>query len=243
MEGLFLGEDSGCERKFVATAQGAMRFLEQLDGECAQDPQAPAPINYNRTTYLDTADFRFLRSSETGTARKLRIREYASAPLETVVPTLLPVCFLELKESRDGTRAKTRLQSDAASLARLMAGEDVGISPESDAYRMFRELIQRDRPVPTVTSWYCRTSRISQDRSVRVTVDSGLCFTEPVDPGTAPTSAFPEHAIARVPFSIVEVKTTGDVPPWLLSELGLLDEVPGFSKFEQGMAHLLGAAP
>lgn len=229
------------ERKFVATPRGSLRFLERLSGQTvAETPDSSRPVTYNRTTYLDTADLLYLRSRLSGPARKLRIREYASAPVEGVAPSLLPVCFLELKESRGGARVKTRLQTDPVSLAPLLAGR-AGTAPCAAAHETLRALIARDRPVPKVTSWYRRTTRMDKDRSLRITVDSGICFTEPVAPGSIPTSAFPENAFARLPFTIVEVKCPGDLPSWLVAELDSLAEVHGFSKFEQGMALLPGA--
>lgn len=228
------------ERKFVATPRGSSRFLERLAGQTVEEaPDRTRPVTYNRTTYLDTADLLYLRSRQTGPARKLRIREYASAAIEGVPPTLFPVCFLELKQSHGGARAKTRLEIDPVSLAPLLAGR-AGTASCAPPYETLRALIERDRPVPKVTSWYRRTSRVDRDRTIRITVDSGICFTAPIEPGTVPASAFPENAFARLPFTIVEVKCPGELPSWLVTELDSLAEVHGFSKFEQGMALLPG---
>jgi len=232
--------ECGHERKFVATASCASRLLDRLARRTKHEtPDPTRPVTYNRTTYLDTAEQTFLRSPETGLARKLRIREYASAPVEGVTPTLSPGCFLELKESREGMRAKTRLRTDPLSLARILAGEVIGrtLVDPFGAFDTLLEVVQRYRPAPAVTSWYRRMTVVDEERGLRVTVDSGICFTQPVAPGTVPASAFPDRAFGQIPFSVVEVKSPQEMPRWLSEELASLTEVRGFSKFEQGMAH------
>lgn len=226
------------ERKFVTTPGGIVHFLTEIDARTALRVHDPArPIAYNRTTYLDTDDLSFLRSSRLGPiARKLRIREYASAETPESTPALCDGCFLELKESGDSFRSKTRVSADSALLSRILENGTCGESDESlDA---IHRLIRDEHVRPKLTTWYRRITRVSLDERIRITVDSGLSFASPVRPGDREAPAEPASPVARVPFSVVEVKCTGEVPEWLARALEPLREVPGFSKFEQGMAHL-----
>lgn len=226
------------ERKFVTTPEAVVQFLAAVEPlTVLRVHDLERPIAYNRTTYLDTAELTLLRSSRTGpVARKLRIREYASAETPDAVPTLANACYLELKESGDSFRSKIRLNADPALLTRLWSADTCSDSTETleALYRLVRE----ERVQPKLTTWYRRVTRLSLDEATRITVDSGLCFARPMLPGEKPLSREPRTLVSRVPFPVVEVKCAGEVPQWLAEPLEPLREVPGFSKFETGMAHL-----
>lgn len=218
------------ERKFVVSPLVAGRFLARIESRTALEIADPArPVEFNRTTYFDTADLAFLRSSRTGLARKLRVREYASACAEGVPPEPTRA-FLELKESGGGFRSKTRVRLDATIAALLET------APESPSLSMFRRLFAEQRPVPMLTTRYRRVRRNCLESPVRVTVDSEVCFMTPVEPGSP--IDFRRRAV-RFSHAIVEVKAASEIPPWLLAELDPASEEGTFSKFEHGM-RLLG---
>lgn len=219
------------ERKFVVPALVAARFLARIEARTALEIADPArPVEFNRTTYLDTSDLAYLRSSQSGLARKLRIREYASSPSEGIAaePT---TAFLELKETGGGFRSKTRARLEG-SLAALLAADTA-----SPSIRLFQTLFREQRPVPMLTTCYRRVRRTCLELPVRITVDTDIRFSPPVEPGS---ELFADGTVARIPSSIIELKSSsGDLPAWLVAELDARTEEASFSKFECGM-RLLG---
>lgn len=218
------------ERKFVVAPLAAARFIARIEARTALEITDPSrPVEFNRTTYLDTPDHYYLRSSHTGLARKLRIREYACAAAEGLPPEPTNA-FLELKESGGGFRSKTRVRLDRP-IAALLESD-----PDSPALQMFRSIFEEQRPVPMLTTRYRRVRRACLDSAVRVTVDSQVCFMPPTDLGAALRF---DRPVYRIPSSIIEIKAAGPLPDWLLAELDFAHEDGSFSKFEQGMK-LLG---
>ena len=227
------------ERKFLLAMPRVTEVLDRLQGcTLVEVHDLERPVTWNRTTYFDTSDFAFLRSScNGGIARKLRVREYASAASESERPRLTGTCYLELKESGGGLRSKTRVKLEPWLVAALLSGGRMRPDLPSGLLT-FGSIFQRERPFPRMTSWYRRVTRVSLDGSVRITVDSQLLFAEPIVIATGDDEVEPESPVAREPFSIVEVKSAGALPRWLDGVLDSLDEVDDFSKFRRGMAHL-----
>lgn len=233
------------ERKFVTPSRSLLGFLPRVASRTTLDVHDTArPVTWNRTTYLDTHDFAYLRSTRPGgIARKLRVREYASAPSALERPRLSGLCYLELKETGGTFRSKTRVRVEPGLLLRMLERPDFAKAELSPTVQAFQRLLLADRPVPKLTTWYRRITRVSSDRSLRITIDSDICFAEPMIIGLeSALSAAPPSPIGRVPFSVVEVKSGGDLPGWLRDALAPLHEVQEFSKFRRGMAALLGGA-
>lgn len=231
------------ERKFVTPSRSLLGFLPRIASRTTLEVHDPArPVTWNRTTYLDTHDFAYLRSARPGgVARKLRIREYASAPSALERPRLSGLCYLELKETGGTFRSKTRVRVEPSLVLRMLERPDVPKAELPQTLQAFQHLLLSDRPVPKLTTWYRRITRVSADRSLRITIDSDISFAEPILIGSESSlSAAPHTPIGRVPFSIVEVKSGGDLPRWLREALVPLHEVQEFSKFRRGMAALLG---
>jgi hypothetical protein len=233
------------ERKFVTPSRSLLGFLSRIADLTTLDVHDPArPVTWNRTTYLDTRDFAYLRSARPGgIARKLRIREYASAPSSLEPSRLSGLCYLELKETGGTFRSKTRVRVAPSLLLRMIERPDIPESELSPTLQVFQQIILSDRPTPKLTTWYRRITRVNEDRSLRITIDSDITFAAPMVVGSETgLSAAPPSPIGRVPFSVVEVKSGGALPDWLRGALAPLHEVQEFSKFRRGMAALLGGA-
>ncbi len=235
------------ERKFLVPATLATVFLDAIAGSTRIEVHDPnRPVAYARTTYLDTPQLRYLRSSASGVAKRLRIREYASAPDRETPPILTGECFLELKESADSLRSKCRFSAPPEVIAALvqsggelvLAGDD-----QQGALGALVALLREDAPAPRMTTWYRRVSRSGEGGRVRITVDDGLCFARPRPVGMPGRLAAPalEDVVATVEGRVVEVKYRGEAPGWLVEALRLLPESLGFSKFLAGMTALADA--
>src|SRR5205823_3511638 len=89
-----------------------------------QDGVRPCHV---RTTYFDTEDLAFHRSSRQGVRRRLRVREYASADETGGDFSLAERCYLELKQSSDSVRHKLRVAITPDEIDRRLA--DVAGAP------------------------------------------------------------------------------------------------------------------
>jgi hypothetical protein len=180
-----------------------------------QDPARP--IAYVRTTYYDTPELSYYRTGDGSVSRRLRIREYAGTTDPEGVPILFDVCYLELKQSAGGMRAKLRIpiraQDAEPHLARLA---DTTVLPQ-------------------LTTWYRRSALTDEKERLRITLDESLTFCEPVALGTPCFGFEPERIIARGPSFVLEVKAWDRLPRWLDDCLDELGEATGFSKFMTGM--------
>ena len=222
------------ERKFVVPAESAARFLEAIESRTALELADRArPVSYNRTTYLDTPDRAFFRSGGTGIARKLRIREYANARVPGAPPAFSSEIYFEIKESGNGFRSKVRVPL-AGLAAELFSSDMLATHPSLSS---IREVLAGQRVVPMLTTFYRRVRRTCLDAPVCVTVDTDVRFSPPVEPGCALICASPLYFLRG---AIIEIKTAGVLPAWLVDELGQAGEATAFSKFEHGMRLLEG---
>lgn len=227
------------ERKFVISGSRAAELLAAV-GPFTQadvhDPQRPA--QWTKTTYLDTGAFSYFRSTGRDRSRRVRIREYATARDERTAPVLTGQCWLELKESLDGQRAKYRSTADPAAIHELVVtnGESwVGTSdPDAPALSFLRARLREDRPRPQVTTWYRRIARRGEN-GLRISLDLCLSFARPEPIGLRGMPAEPLSFIHQAPFQILELKYRGEAPVWLERALRGIDELHGFSKFRAAM--------
>ncbi|HTM21110.1 MAG TPA: VTC domain-containing protein [Kofleriaceae bacterium] len=177
------------------------------------------PVAYARTTYFDTAEGTYFRSTLEGpTRRRVRVREYAAGATTEDVPCFTGACFFERKESTGSARTKQRVAADAARIAELAAAE---------------------RLRACLTTWYRRVTFAAADARVRLTMDEGISYARPATvPGTAgqpvPTLDLVEYGPSRV----IEVKVVGEAPAWLAAVLDVLPADPDYSKFRMGMRAL-----
>jgi hypothetical protein len=223
------------EHRFLLTLADAHAFLIGIAAHVDADVYDPdAPVAYARTTYFDTDDAVLLRSCLAGTrARRLRIREYAAARTSADVPRATGVRTLELKESSGSWRHKRRAPLDERTARavfgcgpRALLGIDRGIDL----------LLRYPSLAPRLTTWYRRASFTAS--GVRVTVDDDLAYCAPA-PSCAPgDAARPTRVVSRARCSILELKTWGARPAWLVAALAMLPAEASYSKFCAGMAAL-----
>lgn len=203
------------ERKFLLDLETATAIWTRASARLRpQLRDATRPITYHRTTYFDTPDHAYFRGAGT-VARRIRVREYATACVAGASPTLMRPCFLELKQSHHGMRSKQRLELEA---------------PEVDNH-----LTRFGGPglQPCLTTWYKREALTDGTDNVRVTLDSDLAYCPP-QPIGGPCIAQPA-AFARAGSLVLEIKTWGFIPSWLAALLTTLEEATNFSKFRAGM--------
>jgi hypothetical protein len=210
------------ESKYLLDAHQAFSFWEiattRLKPHCRDSSR---PLSFVRTTYFDTPDFAYYRGTAGPVSRRLRAREYASAVDLHEIPELTGVCVLELKQSSQGLRSKSRL---------TIAPGDVG------AYLAKMSGSNPDLPlVPCMTTWYQRAALTDADDRIRVTLDQRVRFCAPTPVGAPCSGTEPAEVIAHGPPFILEVKLWDAPPTWLARALGGLKEAVGFSKFEAGM--------
>jgi hypothetical protein len=194
------------ERKFLLEAPRARAFWAAASRALAGH-QAVPPC-YVRTTYFDTPDFAYHRSSRNGVRRRLRVREYDGAE----------PCYLELKQSVDGVRHKMRVAVEAADVPRHLAR--VAGAPM----------------VPCVATLYRRRALGDAAGRLRITLDDHLLLCKPRPIGSPMWAFAPGDVLAHGPSFVLELKFSEAPPPWLLEVLGDLREEVGFSKFTLGMS-------
>ena len=203
------------ERKFLLEASTAKEIWRRASARLSpQLRDAARPITYHRTTYFDTPDHAYYRG--TGPiSRRVRVREYATACSPGSALELTRPCFLELKQSANGLRSKTRVEmSDARDIDRNLAR--VG-----------------SRLLPCLTTWYQRAALTNATESVRITLDSEIRYCPPQEIG-APCGAEPD-SFARSSSLILEIKAWGPLPGWLRALVRSIEEASDFSKFRAGM--------
>jgi hypothetical protein len=200
------------------------------------------PVAFTRTTYLDTDDFEFLRSSGEAISRRLRVREYAASSNPDEEPVLSGICFLEFKESAGPIRSKARFAAPAEAIAEII--ESGGSRPRAWA-GMLRQLktfqsilgyLREGRLKPCLTTWYRRAALSGEKGRLRVTLDEGIAFCRPLWCVSEPVR--PKSVLSVGPGRVLEVKYRGEPPGWLAAQMDKLPESPAFSKFRVGMEQI-----
>jgi hypothetical protein len=234
------------ERRFLLTAaevDGVTSRIDERTDTIVYDHERPWA--YSKTTYFDTRELDYLRTSDGPLRRRLRTREYASARTRDDEPLLSGLCFLELKEAAGAARHKIRLSTTCADLAAIMssAGHNGVIPRRSQREPAIPQALQDELGAGNLraqlTTWYRRHSRSAEEGRVRITVDEELCFCRPAPLGAAGQAGCPTHIVGLGPARVLEVKCQGPPPEWLAPLLHRLEEAPSFSKFRAGMALLL----
>jgi hypothetical protein len=201
-----------CERKFLLDADQAEALWSRAMSELACDDVEPC---YVRTTYFDTADLSFHRSSPV--RRRLRVREYATAQPDGSY-ALGDRCYLELKQSHDGKRHKLR----------------VAIAPDEAPAHMAS--LAPSPLLPCVATWYRRRALDDAATRLRVTLDDDVLLCKPRPLGSALGGIAVGDVLGRGPRYVLEIKFTHSPPLWLADAIADLDEAVGFSKFMLGMS-------
>lgn len=203
------------ERKFLLAAPAAEEIWSFANARLhPQVRDAARPFTYHRTTYFDTPDHAYYRG--TGPiARRVRVREYATARAPGSALELMRPCFLELKQSAKGLRSKSRLEIEASEVGRHVA--------QMAGTGLF----------PCLTTWYQRAALTDATESIRMTLDSDIRYCPPQQIGAVCRGA--PVAFASSSEFVLEIKVWGDLPPWLLALVRTIEEACDFSKFRAGM--------
>lgn len=209
------------EKKYLLTEDQYRELMDRISGSLQPD-------EYGRSTvcslYLDTPDFRLIRSSIDATTykEKIRLRSYGTPRADSRV-------FLELKKKYDGVVYKRRVAITARQAEAYLRS---GIKPFDS--QIFRELDYAmgfyGGPKASVVLCYEREAftvpsapnlRLTFDTHVRyrdsaLTLAAGTAGKEILPPGTA----------------ILEIKTDGAMPLWLARALdGCAIRPASFSKY------------
>jgi hypothetical protein len=236
------------ELRFLLTRGETNRFLDGLTDRASKTIYDPGrPIAYTRTTYFDTADAAYLTAAAGEPARRLRVRQYASAGAPGEAPLFSGVGFLELKQHLGAARHKVRLAATATEIAALVGNPQAAVAAALAAGRADAPvcIIGQELAIPTMaprlSTWYRRICLTVGEQPLRITLDEGLQFCRPQPigrPGRAATPG-PREVVAAFPARILEIKHCGAVPAWLHALLAGLRPAPlHFSKFRLGMEAL-----
>jgi hypothetical protein len=236
------------EQRFLLTRGEAARFLKGAADRASKTTYDPdRPISYTRTTYFDTADAAYLSPAEGEPARRLRVRQYASAASPGEPPLFSGVGFIELKQHMGTARSKLRLGATAAEIAALLADPRAAASAALMSGRdetplcIVAQELAIDTMAPRLSTWYRRTCLTVAGQPLRITLDEGLQFCRPQPIGRAGRPAAPaaREVVAAFPARILEVKHCGGLPAWLDALLAGSRPAPAhFSKFRIGMEAL-----
>ncbi len=228
------------ERRYVLCPVEAAEVVGSLGAHLTRELHDPArPISFTRTTYLDTADLEYLRSSYGPVARRLRVRQYATARGPHDVPVFTSPAYLELKESFGTTRLKRRLAMSPRLLTAVLAGAVrlLDLMAAEVFPSLARVVAQLNGQIlrPTLTTWYRRSSYASADGAVRLTIDRQLVFAAGEAVGEIGQRGTPRRILAAGPARVLEVKCAATPPAWLTSALSGRREASWFTKYRCGM--------
>ncbi len=233
------------ELRFLLTRAEAARFLEGAAGRASTTTYDPdRPISYTRTTYFDTSDAVYLSPAAGEPARRLRVRQYATAGAPDEPPVFSGVGFVELKQHLGAARSKLRLAATASEIAALLADPQGAVRAAIAAGRGDTPacIVAQELAIPTMaprlSTWYRRVCLTVGGEPLRITLDEGLQFCQPQAIGRAGRPATPARGevAAAFPARILEVKHCGRLPAWLDSLVAGLRPAPAhFSKFRIGM--------
>jgi hypothetical protein len=236
------------EHRFIPGREDAERFMATVAPHMYLEVYDDArPVAYTRTTYFDTDDLDYFASCGSAVKRRLRIREYAAAVDDSEVPVLSGVSSLELKESSGSVRSKARVRGAPQVLAAAVRDLHSLAAPDRDALEsqpafsaLKKRLLEGVRA--RLTTWYRRVSLVAEKGRLRVTMDEGILFCQPVEIGDHGASGEPRDVVGQGPSRVIEVKYVGEPPVWLTEAFHGLKESPTFSKFCVGMRTLERAA-
>lgn len=229
------------EQRFLVDADEAQRFLDAVRPALPIDVKEPSlPHEYVRTTYFDTDDFTLFRAELPGSAWRVRLRQYASAPDHVTPPRFGAACAFEVKEVASHGRRKDRVVGRPEEVARILRGCDGGWALRTG---MMSPLVARAAHAvesghlrPRLTTWFRRLTYAGW--GARVTVDQCIEFASPCGLGHPGGLAAPRGVIGRGPPLVLEVKLRTEPPDWLSAAMRRLFLATRFSKFRDGLLAL-----
>ncbi|MCR5203343.1 MAG: polyphosphate polymerase domain-containing protein [Lachnospiraceae bacterium] len=213
------------EKKYLIDVE-QMKLLAELISK-----HLPPDIHGESTVlniYYDTDDFRIIRDSlrKPVYKEKLRLRSYN-------VPVKSSLVFAEIKKKYKGVVYKRRIQGNCSSLEKFLLEDNYKLhgseSPfDAQIRREIRQFLSFYKPSPKVFISYDRMA-FGEDTGLRVTFDRNLFFrTDDLSlmEGAKGKRIIPKDQV------IMEVKTEGAVPLWLVHFLSENKIYPtSFSKY------------
>lgn len=209
------------EKKYMLTPEKFNILMDMLESRAEMDEYGKHTIC---NLYLDTPDYRLIRSSieKPVYKEKLRIRSYGTAKAEDKV-------FLELKKKFRDTVYKRRVsmperEAEAYIKGGLILGESSQILKEID-WAMKRYMAE-----PMVFLAYERIAlRGTQDNDLRITFDTDIRWRDEALTLKGKSWGYP---VIDGDSILMEIKALGALPLWLTKILTELEMFPcSFSKY------------
>lgn len=196
------------EIKYLLTQRQQEQLLQEWAPYLVPDPFFHSSI---RNLYCDTPSDRLIRESleKPIYKEKIRIRSYGRSSQDSPV-------FLELKKKYDSIVFKRRI---TLPLEQALAGIEIPmLLPDSQIGRELRSALEFYRPItPKVFLSYERDSWCGRvDGSFRVTFDRQIRYRTTqmtLDSDPRGTAILPEEQV------LMEVKTSGSLPLWMVQTL------------------------
>lgn len=209
------------EKKYIVNQRQYKALQEKLEGHMRVDEYGLHKIC---NLYLDTEDFRLIRTSveKPFYKEKLRIRSYG-------IPKPGDEVFLELKKKCDGVVYKRRVKLSCEKAMNYVIKGEIP-EKESQVLKETDWFLQMYQPVPKVYISYDRTAWFGKEEpELRVTFDKNILYREKVldlTKGSWGTQILDGRE------TLMEIKIPGSMPIWLAHTLSELCIYPhSFSKY------------
>lgn len=200
------------EKKFWMSRQKYKSLLPVLEANTIEDIH-DNPLICN--IYYDTDDYALIRKSieRPFFKEKLRFRCYG-------IPEDDRNVFIELKRKLDGIGYKRRLLVPYKQAKVLLQGNEIG-SDNPQIEREILNFVSRYHPKPKIFLTYERRAmRGREDTDLRITIDEDLRYKLYTSDADFQDSG--RHIMELPSQVLMEIKTLGAIPPWLLKPMNKL---------------------
>ena len=212
------------DTKFVTTVESFMRLLELAhDRYMVQETLGERIIPY-QTTYFDTAHMLMYHDHHRGQFPRQKVR------IRTYVPSQLSFLEVKTKDNHRRTRKK-RVSIDFTLNGQLPQGyafDSRGVLHQHEAF--VAQHLKAAPPqvlIPQLENQFNRVTQVNNDRTERLTIDTGLCF----------NNLTTGNKCSVDKLAIIELKRDGLQYSPVLELLRELRIMPhGFSKYCMGTA-------
>ena len=217
------------EKKYILTREQYLFLKEIINDYLVEDEHGKSTIC---NIYFDTENYDLIMHSITKPIfkDKVRLRSYN-------IPTLDDTVFLEIKRKSEDVVSKRRIAIKLNTYYEYLNGnkkiiEDSQIKRELDYYFEFYNLH------PTMfISYYRRAYYEKNNRDFRITFDSHILARK--EDLELEKGNYGEHILEKNKY-IMEIKTLGSIPIWLVKLLNDNKIYPcGFSKYGEAYSQLI----
>lgn len=217
------------EKKYILTREQYLFLKEIIKDYLVEDEHGKSTIC---NIYFDTENYDLIMHSITKPTfkDKVRLRSYN-------IPSLDDKVFLEIKRKSEGVVSKRRIQLELNKYYEYLNGnnqiiEDTQIRRELDYYFNFYNL----KPTMFI-SYYRRAYYEKNNRDFRITFDSHILARK--DDLELEKGNYGEHILEKNKY-IMEIKTLGSIPMWLVKLLNDNKIYPcSFSKYGEAYSQLI----